>query len=122
MTLTAAGKCADINGDGLVNDADRRMLTPSRVVANAHALGLLVHPYTFRNEQRRLASTFKGNPINEYLAFDELGVDGLFSDFTDTAVAARAMYVLKKDPESAKCLVAGRGSAACRGLRWMSGF
>ncbi|MBL8344562.1 MAG: glycerophosphodiester phosphodiesterase [Rubrivivax sp.] len=118
----AAGKCADVNGDGLVNDADRKLLPASRVVANAHALGLLVHPYTFRNEQRRLASDFKGNPLNEYLAFYELGVDGLFSDFTDTAVAARALFVLKKDPEAAKCLVAGRHSPACRGLRWMSGI
>jgi len=118
----AAGKCADINGDGLVNDADRKLLPASRVVANAHALGLLVHPYTFRNEQRRLASTFKGNPLNEYLAFYEIGVDGLFTDFTDTAVAARALFVLKKDPEAAKCLVAGRSSHACRGLRWMTGL
>jgi glycerophosphoryl diester phosphodiesterase len=118
----AAGKCADVNGDGLVNDADRKLLPPSRVVANAHALGLLVHPYTFRNEQRRLASTFKGNPLNEYLAFYEIGVDGLFTDFTDTAVAARALFVLKKDPEAAKCLVDGRSSPACRGLRWMSGL
>ncbi|MBI5719139.1 MAG: glycerophosphodiester phosphodiesterase [Burkholderiales bacterium] len=121
VTLVA-GKCADINGDGLVNDADRKLLPPTQVVAHAHALGLLVHPYTFRNEPRRLASNFKGNPVNEYLAFYELGVDGLFTDFTDTAVAARALFVLKKDPEAAKCLVGGRGSAACRGLRWMSGF
>ncbi len=118
----AAGKCADINGDGLVNDADRKLLPASRVVANAHAVGLLVHPYTFRNEQRRLASTFKGNPLNEYLAFYEIGVDGLFTDFTDTAVAARALFVLKKDPEAAKCLVEGRASPACRGLRWTSGL
>lgn len=118
----AAGKCADVNGDGLVNDADRKLLPASRVVANAHALGLLVHPFTFRNEQRRLASDYKGNPLNEYLAFYELGVDGLFSDFTDTAVTARALYVLKRDPEAAKCLVGGRHSPACRGLRWMSGF
>ena len=44
-------------------------------------------------------SDYKGNPINEYLAFYELGVDGLFSDFADTAAAARVMYLLKKDPE-----------------------
>ena len=38
------------------------------VVADAHAAGLLVHPFTFRNEQYRLASDFKTNPVNEYLA------------------------------------------------------
>jgi glycerophosphoryl diester phosphodiesterase len=101
------GACVDVNGDGKVDDADRTLLPPSNVVANAHAAGLLVHPYTFRNEPRRLAADYKGNPVNEYLAFYELGVDGLFSDFADTAAAARVMYLLKKDPEYARCLVEG---------------
>lgn len=99
------GACSDINGDGLVNDADRTLLPPTEVVANAHKLGLLVHPYTFRNEPRRLAANYKGNPVNEFLTFYELGVDGLFTDFADTAVAARVMYLLKKDPGYARCLV-----------------
>jgi glycerophosphoryl diester phosphodiesterase len=117
-----AGKCVDANGDGLVNDADRKLLSPSAVVANAHAQGLLVHPYTFRNEQRRLASDYKGNPVNEYLAFYEAGVDGLFSDFADSAVVARSLWVLKNDPDAAKCLVQGKHSrhGACRGLRWLN--
>jgi glycerophosphoryl diester phosphodiesterase len=117
-----AGKCADVNGDGLVNDADRKLQPPSAVVANAHAQGLLVHPFTFRNEQRRLASNYKGVPVNEYLAFYELGVDGLFSDFPDTAVAARSLWVLKKDPDAAKCLVQGKhgNNGACKGLRWLN--
>jgi glycerophosphoryl diester phosphodiesterase len=101
----ANGACADANGDGKVDDRDRKLLPPSDVVANAHKLGLKVHPYTFRNEQRRLASNFAGNPVNEYLAFYELGVDGLFSDFADTAFAARAMFLLKHDPDYAKCLL-----------------
>jgi glycerophosphoryl diester phosphodiesterase len=117
-----AGKCADANGDGLVNDADRKLLAPSAVVANAHAQGLLVHPFTFRNEQRRLASDYKGVPLNEYLAFYELGVDGLFTDFTDTAVAARSLWTLKRDPDAAKCLVQGKhgNNGACKGLRWLN--
>ncbi len=117
-----AGACADINGDGLVNDADRKLLPASAVIANAHAQGLLVHPYTFRNEQRRLASDYKGVPVNEYLAFYEAGVDGLFSDFADTAVVARSLWVLKNDPDAAKCLVQGRHGrhGACKGLRWLN--
>ena len=99
------GACADINGDGLINEADRKLLAPTEVVANAHALGLLVHPYTFRNEQRRLASDYKGNPVNEYLTFYEHGVDGMFSDFADSAFVARAMFLLKTDPGYAKCLI-----------------
>jgi glycerophosphoryl diester phosphodiesterase len=114
--------CADINGDGKVNDADRKLLAPSAVIADAHAQGLLVHPYTFRNEQRRLASTYAGNPVNEYLAFYEAGVDGLFSDFADSAVVARSLWVLKNDPDAAKCLVQGKHSrhGVCRGLRWLN--
>jgi glycerophosphoryl diester phosphodiesterase len=112
--------CADANGDGLVNEADRKLLPPSSVVAEAKKQGLLVHPYTFRNEQRRLASDFKGNPLEEYLAFYKLGVDGLFTDFTDTAVAARAQFVLERDPEAARCLVKGRWSGNCRDVRWLT--
>jgi glycerophosphoryl diester phosphodiesterase len=81
----------------------------SPVVADAHARGLVVHPYTFRNEQRRLAAGYAGNPVNEYLRFYEAGVDGLFSDFADTAVAARVMFLLDTRPGYARCLVEGRG-------------
>ena len=102
------GACTDINGDGKVDDSDRTLLPPTGVVANAHKLGLLVHPYTFRNEPRRLASNYAGNPVNEFLTFYELGVDGLFTDFADTAVAARVMYLLKTDPNYARCLVDDR--------------
>jgi glycerophosphoryl diester phosphodiesterase len=35
------------------------------------------------------------NPINEYLRFYELGVDGVFTDFADTAVAARELFRLQ---------------------------
>ena len=114
--------CADINGDGRVNDADRKLLPPTQVVANAHAQGLVVHPYTFRNEQRRLASDFAGNPVAEYIAFYEIGVDGLFSDFPDTALVARSTWILKHDPDAAKCLVDGKHQrqGACKGLRWLN--
>ncbi|MFN3376904.1 MAG: glycerophosphodiester phosphodiesterase [Burkholderiaceae bacterium] len=83
------GKPDDLNGDGRIDDRDRVMLPPTDVVKNAHAAGLFVHAYTFRNEARRLASNFKGNPAAEYKLFYELGVDGVFSDFPDTAKAAR---------------------------------
>jgi glycerophosphoryl diester phosphodiesterase len=102
------GACADVNGDGKVDNADRTLLPPSDVLANAHKVGLLVHPYTFRNEPKQLASNYSGNPVTEFLTFYELGVDGLFTDFADTAVAARVMYWLKKDPSYARCLVDDR--------------
>ena len=83
------GKADDLNGDGAIDDRDRVMMAPTNVVKDAHAAGLMVHPYTFRNEAKRLASTFKGDPKAEYKLFFELGVDGVFSDFPDTAKAAR---------------------------------
>jgi glycerophosphoryl diester phosphodiesterase len=83
----------DTNGDGKVNDADASTMEPGTLVADAHKAGLFVHPYTFRNEKRRLASNYKGNPVLEYKHFFALGVDGVFSDFGDTALAARAEYL-----------------------------
>lgn len=110
-----AGACSDINGDGKVNDADRHLLPPTDLIQRAHAQGLLVHPYTFRSEQRRLAADYAGNPAAEYLMFYELGVDGLFSDFADDAVAARVQFLLKTDPDYARCLV--KGQCGPRGRR-----
>jgi glycerophosphoryl diester phosphodiesterase len=88
------GACADANGDGKIDEADRVLLPPTDVVRNAHAAGLLVHPFTFRNEQRRLASDYQGRPVDEYRRFFELGVDGMFSDFADTAHTARALFLM----------------------------
>jgi glycerophosphoryl diester phosphodiesterase len=92
-TVGADGKAADVNGDGKVNEADTNTLAPTTLVGDAHKAGLFVHPYTFRNEQRRLAADYKGDPKAEYKQFYALGVDGLFSDFADTALAARAEYL-----------------------------
>ena len=92
-TLDASGNVTDINGDGKINEADTTSQPATTLIADAHKAGLFVHPYTFRNEQRRLASDYKGDPKNEYLAFYRLGVDGVFADFTDTAIAARNTYL-----------------------------
>ncbi len=58
------------------------------LVARAHALGLEVHVYTFRNEPDRIAPWADGDPVRELRAFAELGVDAVFADFPDTAYAA----------------------------------
>ena len=83
------GKADDLNGDGKIDERDRVMMPATAVVPNAHAAGLFVHAYTFRSEAKRLASDFKGDPKAEYKLFYALGVDGVFSDFPDTAKAAR---------------------------------
>lgn len=73
--------------------ADGRLLEPTQFVALAHAAGLQVHPWTFRNEADQLATDYDGNPLAEFEQFFKLGVDGVFADFPDTAVAARANYL-----------------------------
>lgn len=83
------GQPDDLNGDGQIDERDRVLMPVTDVIKNAHAIGLMVVPYTFRNEAKRLTSDYKGDPKAEYKRFYEAGVDGLFSDFPDTAVAAR---------------------------------
>ena len=98
-------------------EASRILAPPTDVIARAHKASLLVHTWTFRNEQRRLASDYAGNPVNEYLQFYRLGIDGVFSDFADTAVAARVLFDLETNPDGAACLTgaysSGRQRAAC---------
>jgi glycerophosphoryl diester phosphodiesterase len=100
--LTEIGRYADGVGPDktyiVPRDAGGASLPPTDFVARAHKAGLLVHPYTFRNENAFLPAelrrgtdpTHYGNAFGEYEQFFRLGVDGLFSDNSDTAVEARA--------------------------------
>jgi glycerophosphoryl diester phosphodiesterase len=72
-----------------VHDGER----PTGLVQAAHAAGLVVHVYTFRNEVRTLSPVAKGQPDVELDAFLALGVDGVFADFPDAAVAARTRHL-----------------------------
>ncbi|HEX8519409.1 MAG TPA: glycerophosphodiester phosphodiesterase family protein [Pseudonocardia sp.] len=72
---------------------------PAPLVADAHALGLAVHAFTFRGENAFLPEDLRRGPrdsgigdgVAECVAFLRAGVDGLFADHPDTAVAARAL-------------------------------
>lgn len=81
----------DTNGDGVAEVTERLTGEILPVIADAHAAGLVVHPYTFRDEEKYLTMDYSGDPIAEYKQFYDLGVDGLFSDFPDTAAAARGL-------------------------------
>jgi glycerophosphoryl diester phosphodiesterase len=78
--------------------ADDTLGAPTALVPDAHAVGLLVHPYTFRNENQFLPADLRsaggpadyGDVFAEYAAFYAAGVDGVFADNPDTAVAARS--------------------------------
>ncbi len=69
----------------LIGEKDNRVSRQTHFVELAHAAGLLVHPWTFRNEAMHLLADYQGDPLAEYRDFIALGVDGLFSDFPDTA-------------------------------------
>lgn len=66
-----------------------RLGAPTSLVADAHRAGLLVHPWTFRSDERYLAADYGGDPGREYAQFFALGIDGLFSDFPEAAIQAR---------------------------------
>src|SRR5215218_5152484 len=83
-------------------DSAGRLLEPTSLVRDAHRAGLVVHPWTFRRENSFLPVDFRqGNPASpeflrapgdlpaELRLFFRLGVDGVFSDNADTAVATR---------------------------------
>ncbi len=66
------------------------LLAPTSLVADAHAVGLLVHVWTVRADPQFLAAGYHGDPLAEYRRLRSLGVDGFFTDFPDQAVAALA--------------------------------
>ena len=77
----------DRNGDGRINISDRRVDGSTGVIELAHRKGLMVHAYTFRNDASGYGFT---DPKLEMKYYFELGLDGLFTDFPVTGVAARA--------------------------------
>jgi glycerophosphoryl diester phosphodiesterase len=64
---------------------DRRVVGSTGVIEAAHAAGLLVHAFTFRNDASGYG--FR-NPRAEMAYYMSLGVDGVFADFPDTGVLA----------------------------------
>jgi glycerophosphoryl diester phosphodiesterase len=99
--LRAIAEYADAVGPNKVHivprDAADASLPPTRFIEDAHAAGLLVHPYTFRRENTFLPAELRrgedpaapGDLAAELRQFFALGVDGLFADFPDVAVGAR---------------------------------
>jgi glycerophosphoryl diester phosphodiesterase len=71
------------------------LTTPTTLVQDAHRAGLDVHPYTFRAENQFLPADFRSSTVpNQYgdlfaeiEAFKATGIDGLFTDNPDVAVA-----------------------------------
>jgi glycerophosphoryl diester phosphodiesterase len=70
-------------------DKDKKLQPATSLIDDAHAAGLIVHAWTFRNEERYLTPDYNGNPQAEYEQFFQLGLDGVFTDFPDVAVTVR---------------------------------
>ncbi|MDO5739509.1 MAG: glycerophosphodiester phosphodiesterase [Ornithinimicrobium sp.] len=104
LTATSLHKlAADIDGIG----PDKRLVIPWRpdgtlgdptsLVADAHAAGLVVHPWTFRAENVFLPADYRlggdaanwGRLTEEIESYLMAGVDGFFTDHADLGVAAR---------------------------------
>ncbi|MCY0857747.1 glycerophosphodiester phosphodiesterase [Cupriavidus sp. D39] len=83
-------------------DANGNLGTPTALVRNAHAAGLLVHPYTFRPENTFLprnlrtggddATRSPSGMVREVQAFLAAGIDGFFTD--DPALGRQAVDTL----------------------------
>ena len=82
-------------------DMRQRLAKTTKLVRRAHDLGLLVHIWTMRSENNFLPTDLRlgrdkaahGDAVGEYLAFFDAGVDGVFSDFSATAVLARQLWL-----------------------------
>ena len=99
-----------VNGIGpdksqvIPRNVDGTLARPTTLVADAHAAGLMVHPYTFRAENTFLPLDFRvgtdptayGRAIDEQVRFLQTGIDGLFTDQSDIGVIARAEFLAAK--------------------------
>jgi glycerophosphoryl diester phosphodiesterase len=81
-------------------ESDGTLGRPTDLVDDAHAAGLLVHPYTFRNENAFLPPALQdpgeapddyGRALEEHRAFWDAGIDGMFTDNPDTGVVSREL-------------------------------
>ena len=103
--LVGIGEYADGVGPDkaqvIPREADGTLGEPTSFVADAHAADLLVHPYTFRNENEFLPAELRdpgeepsdyGRAIDEQLTFWATGIDGIFTDNPDTGVVSRALF------------------------------
>jgi glycerophosphoryl diester phosphodiesterase len=82
-------------------DSAGRLTTPTTLVRDAHAAGLILHPYTMRNENTFLPADFRkgtdpnayGDVFGAFRTYFETGIDGIFTDNADTGLLARSDFV-----------------------------
>lgn len=82
-------------------DSGGNLTTPTTLVADAHAEGLILHPYTMRNENTFLPANFRrgtdanayGDAFGAFKVYFDTGIDGIFTDNPDTGLLAHADFV-----------------------------
>ncbi|MER6026851.1 glycerophosphodiester phosphodiesterase [Streptomyces sp. NPDC001851] len=82
-------------------NADGTLGKPTTLVADAHKVGLILHPYTMRNENPFLPAEYRkgsaadayGDPFGAFKTYFATGIDGVFTDNADTGVLARADFL-----------------------------
>ncbi|MYR60433.1 glycerophosphodiester phosphodiesterase, partial [Streptomyces sp. SID625] len=82
-------------------EADGNLGRPSTLVRDAHAVGLVLHPYTMRNENPFLPPKFRkgtakdayGDSFGLFQAYFATGIDGIFTDNADTGLLAREDFL-----------------------------
>ncbi|MGW0391400.1 glycerophosphodiester phosphodiesterase [Streptomyces sp. NPDC003042] len=80
--------------------ADGRLGAPTTLVKDAHARGLVLHPYTARNENSFLPAEYRkgtdpaayGDSLGAFRTYFELGIDGIFTDNPDTGLLAAEAF------------------------------
>ncbi|MYS06355.1 glycerophosphodiester phosphodiesterase [Streptomyces sp. SID6041] len=82
----------------ILKDASGRLGDPTTLVRDAHRAGLILHPYTHRNENSFLPAEFRrgtdptayGDSFGALKRYLATGIDGIFSDNPDTALLGAA--------------------------------
>ncbi|MFF8728584.1 glycerophosphodiester phosphodiesterase [Streptomyces sp. NPDC015171] len=82
-------------------NADGTLGKPSTLVPDAHRVGLILHPYTMRNENPFLPAEYRkgsaadayGDPFGAFKTYFATGIDGVFTDNADTGLLARADFL-----------------------------
>lgn len=82
-------------------DKNDKLTKATTLVRDAHAAGLILHPYTMRNENSFLPADFRrgsdpnayGDAFGAFNTYFATGIDGIFSDNPDTAALARDAYL-----------------------------
>ncbi|MFB7263787.1 glycerophosphodiester phosphodiesterase [Streptomyces nojiriensis] len=84
----------------LPRDAAGKLGAPTTLVKDAHARGLLLHPYTARNENSFLPAEYRkgtdptayGDALGAFRTYFEQGIDGIFTDNPDTGLLAAEAF------------------------------